>query len=312
MAEIVAVGEILVEMVATALDQGFAAAGTFAGPYPSGAPAIFIDQAARMGASTAIIGCVGTDGFGECVLSRLQQDGVDIAAVSRLGDVATGVAFVGYRRDGSRSYIFHMANAAAGRLSADDLDPATFRDCRILHVMGSSLFSPRMGEAIHRAVRLALDAGARISFDPNVRQELLGLPGTAELIAELAGLAHILLPSEADLAHLRPGLAMDEAARQLLLGPAECVFLKCGAAGSVYYDHARRIATPAFPVSEVDPTGAGDCAGGTFIAGLLLGLPIEETLRRANAAGALAVCKRGPMEGNSSEAELAAFLRNAA
>jgi len=308
-AEIVAVGEILVEMVATELDQGFAAAGTFAGPYPSGAPAIFIDQAARMGAATAIVGTVGQDGFGECVLSRLQQDGVDIAAVARVADLATGVAFVGYRRDGSRSYIFHMANAAAGRVRADDLRPATFRECRILHVMGSSLFSPEMGAAVRRAVRLALDAGARVSFDPNVRQELLGRPGTPELIAELTGLAHILLPSEADLAYLRPGLAMDEAARDLLRGAAECVFLKCGAAGSVYFDRTRRIAAPAFPVTEVDPTGAGDCAGGTFVAGLLKGLPLEETLRRANAAGALAVCKRGPMEGNSTREELAAFLR---
>jgi fructokinase len=68
------------------------------------------------------------------------------------------------------------------------------------------------------------------------------------------------------------------------------------------------IEVPAFPVDEVDPTGAGDCAGATFIAGLLQGRPPAEAARRANAAGALAVTRRGPMEGNSTPSELDAFL----
>lgn len=86
------------------------------------------------------------------------------------------------------------------------------------------------------------------------------------------------------------------------------VLIKKGAAGSVYHDARRRIATAAFPVEEVDPTGAGDCFGGTFVACLTLGVPLAEALRLANAAGALAVRRKGPMEGNATMAELRTFL----
>ena len=308
MAQIVTLGEILVEMVATVPDQGFRHPGSFAGPYPSGAPAIFIDQAARMGASTAMLGCVGRDDFGRCVLDRLSRDGVDIGGIRVVADVATGVAFVSYNSDGSRGFIFHMGNSAAGRLLPADIDAAAFAGCRILHVMGSSLFSPQMGEVTRRAVALASAAGAKLSFDPNVRVELLNRPGNADLIHDLTARADIVLPSEADLAFLRPGISALDAARDLLRGRAECVFLKRGAAGSTYLDRTQTIEAPAFRVAEVDPTGAGDCAGATFVAALLQQRPPAEAIRRANAAGALAVTKRGPMEGNSTPAELDAFL----
>jgi fructokinase len=61
-------------------------------------------------------------------------------------------------------------------------------------------------------------------------------------------------------------------------------------------------------VTEIDPTGAGDCFCGTFLACLVLGVPVERALVRANAAGALAVIRREPMEGNSSKSELDSFI----
>ena len=58
----------------------------------------------------------------------------------------------------------------------------------------------------------------------------------------------------------------------------------------------------------MDPTGAGDCFGGTLISCLVQGIGIERALTLANAAGALAVTKRGPMEGNSTLSELEQFM----
>jgi len=88
----------------------------------------------------------------------------------------------------------------------------------------------------------------------------------------------------------------------------EAVLLKRGAAGSVYADRKQRIEAPAFEATEVDPTGAGDCFCGTLLAGLVTGRPVRQALVRANAAGAMAVLKRGPMEGNSSKEELDRFI----
>lgn len=78
----VCIGEILVEIVATTQGEGFVDAQPLYGPYPSGAPAIFIDQCGRIGGSAAMIGAVGDDDFGRVNVDRLKRDGVDVSAIS--------------------------------------------------------------------------------------------------------------------------------------------------------------------------------------------------------------------------------------
>ena len=80
MKSILTIGEILVEIMATDKGDGFLEPIKLVGPFPSGAPAIFIDQAARFGQPAAIIGCVGNDDFGRVNLDRLRRDGVDVKA----------------------------------------------------------------------------------------------------------------------------------------------------------------------------------------------------------------------------------------
>ena len=216
MAQIVAIGEILVEIMATRIGQTFLEPGLFAGPYPSGAPAIFADQAAKVGASTALISCVGPDDFGQLNLNRLAASGVEIGAVRRVPGTTTGSAFVTYRADGGRDFIYNIANSAAAELDAAQLEPGLFRGCRYFHVMGSSLFSARIAAAVRRGVELARAAGARISFDPNIRKELLALPEVATTIAGVLEVTDLLLPSEADLDHLCPGQSEAQAVAGLL------------------------------------------------------------------------------------------------
>jgi fructokinase len=308
MADVVAIGEILVEIMATRVGQTFLEPGLFAGPYPSGAPAVFADQAARLGASTAMVGCVGEDDFGTLNIERLARSGADVRAIRRVPGATTGIAFITYREDGDRDYVFTIASSAAAALGPEQLEPGLFAGCRYFHVMGSSLLNPGIAAAVTRGVGLAKAAGARVSFDPNVRKELLRLPGVEDTIAAVLAASDLLLPSEADLAHLFPVRSEDDAAQALLDAGRAMVLLKRGSAGCVYYGPEGRIEVPAFPVEEVDPTGAGDCFGGTFVACLTLGVPVRRALYLANAAGALAVGKKGPMEGNSTMAELEAFL----
>jgi sugar/nucleoside kinase (ribokinase family) len=64
------------------------------GPFPSGAPAIFIDQVGRLGRPGGIIGCVGDDDFGWLNIDRLRRDGVDTSAIALLADAVTGSASI--------------------------------------------------------------------------------------------------------------------------------------------------------------------------------------------------------------------------
>src|SRR5580704_14830591 len=142
MARIMTIGEILVEIMATARGQSFRAPGTLVGPFSSSAPAIFIDQVGRLGRPAGIIGCVGDDDFGWLNIERLRRDGVDTSAITMLADAVTGSAFVTYTETGERHFIFNIANSASGSLSASSITEPMLADCTWFHVMGSSLFSP--------------------------------------------------------------------------------------------------------------------------------------------------------------------------
>src|SRR5215217_2329334 len=78
----VCVGEILVEIMATSIGDGFLEPVGLVGPFPSGAPAIFIDQCARIGGSAAMIGAVGEDDFGKVNIERLRRDGADVSGIA--------------------------------------------------------------------------------------------------------------------------------------------------------------------------------------------------------------------------------------
>ena len=75
MKKIITIGEILVEIMANDVGDGFLEPIALTGPFPSGAPAIFIDQAAKLGQPCGLIGCVGDDDFGRLNVERLRRDG---------------------------------------------------------------------------------------------------------------------------------------------------------------------------------------------------------------------------------------------
>ena len=143
---ILTMGEILVEIMATERGQSFRKPGTLIGPYASGAPAIFIDQVAKAGSRCAMIGCIGDDDFGALNVERLRADGVDVSGISVIKTATTGSAFVTYREDGDRDFIYNISNSASGHLSVGNIRDDLLKECRHFHVMGSSLFSFRIIE----------------------------------------------------------------------------------------------------------------------------------------------------------------------
>lgn len=304
-------GEILVEIVATTRGRGFRTAQPLTGPFPSGAPAIFVDQCGRMGGAAAMIGAVGDDDFGRVNLDRLRGDGVDVSAVAVDAAFPTGSAFVRYRDDGSRDFVYNIAQSAAARFGWTAPVAALAARAGHLHVMGSALTMPAACDVIDRAVSLVKARGGTLSVDPNLRKELRLDAATAARFAALVARADLLLPSGEEL-----GLAAgvdDEGealARLFGLGLREIV-LKRGAAGATCFSaDGRRTDAPAFVVDEVDPTGAGDCFGGAYVAARRLGLPVEAALTYGCAAGARNVTRLGPMEGAGTRAELDAFIRS--
>lgn len=305
----VTVGEILVEIMATTVGRGFLSPQPLVGPFPSGAPAIFIDQVARFGGAAGIVAAVGEDDFGVLNVERLRADGVDVSAIATVPGKPTGSAFVRYRPDGARDFVFNIAHSAAGETHMTDAARALIGRAGHVHVMGSAFAIPGIAAILLEAVATVKARGGSISFDPNIRKELVQGGEGRRLVDDVLAVTDLLLPSGDELL-VAAGAATEAAAveRLLGLGIGEIV-LKRGRDGSSHFSRAfGRVDCPAFAVEEIDPTGAGDCFGAVYLTCRRAGLPPARALLYANAAGARTVTKQGPMEGVSSLAELDDFI----
>jgi tagatose kinase len=305
---LITVGEILVEIMATTIGTGFREPQGLIGPFPSGAPAIFIDQAARLGAQCAMIGAVGDDDFGRVNLDRLSADGVDISAIAVQSDIATGSAFVRYRADGSRDFVFNIRHSASSRIAlTPEAERAIARASRI-HVMGSALTIPAVRTIVEGAVQKVKAAGGSVSFDPNIRKEMMSDAALTSTLLRILAVTDLFMPSGEEIMMFSNASDEQDAAKRLVSQGVQEIALKRGSAGAQVVTEAGVVTGAPFSVVEVDPTGAGDCFGATYTVCRDKGMPIDRSLVYANAAGARAVTFKGPMEGASTFAELDAFI----
>jgi sugar/nucleoside kinase (ribokinase family) len=308
MSKILTIGEILVEIVATERGDGFRAPVPLIGPFPSGAPAIFIDQVGKLGQDCAIISRVGDDDFGYVNLERLKEDGVDVSGIEVAKQGTTGSAFVRYREDGSRAFVFNIRDSACGTITITDAASRLIDSCTHLHVMGTALYAPSVVDTILDTLDRIKAKGGTVSLDPNLRAEILDTPGMREALKQVISKTDLFLPSGDELFLFAEAKSEAAAVAELLATGIKAIVVKRGSAGATYFDTLTSIDMPAFKATEIDPTGAGDCFGGTFVTFWLAGAEPAEALRYANAAGARAVMKEGPMEGASTRSELDQFI----
>jgi fructokinase len=311
--DVVSLGELLVEFVRRERDVMHTVPGDYVGPFPSGAPAITIDSCARLGLRSGFIGVVGADDFGEMLVLKLKSDGVDTSRIRVDEGSATAMAFVAYRSDGSRRFVFTLKSSASARLSLVDVDPEYVAKARVLHISGSTMYiSKSSREACMRAVEVVKGSNTIITLDPNIRLELESLERIREVMREVIRHVNILLVGEDELLMITGVNDISLAIRRTFEWglDMEMVVVKKGKRGSLAVtSHGEAVEVPAFPVREVDPTGAGDVFNAAFIYGVLKNWKLDKILLFANAAGAIKVGKVGPMEGPKSYNEVVEFIK---
>src|SRR6056297_553359 len=307
MPDLIVLGELLVEVMRAEVGVPHTAIGAvYKAPYPSGAPAIFASSAARMAVnsdlSVGYIGVVGEDDFGKVILEKLKQDGIDVSQV-RTSKKHTGAAFVQYNEDGSRKFIF--MEGAAGETSPDDVDPLYFHKVKAIHIMGSALsISQNSRNAVYKMLEVAIEENndVEISFDPNIRPEMLGIEETLKIVQPVVEKSTVILPSGEEAEMLANTKGEDEACRAIFEKAPRCkiIVLKKGKRGAQAYIKKQNgeievISAPTYKVREVDATGAGDSFGGAFMVEYLGGKDIVDALQFANAVGAMKVSNFGPI-----------------
>lgn len=259
--------------------------------------------AARLGAPTAFIGAVGSDGFGAEARAALEADGVDVAGVVTIATAPTGVALIVVDEHGENSIA--VAGGANAALSSVQVRAALKRlalSSTDVVLVGHEI---RTG-ATHEALRLARIAGATTILNPAPAGGL----GRATL-----DLADILTPNEGELATLAgpEGRPSAQAGRLLGADPGRrAVLVSLGGRGALLASGRRARAIHAPKVEVVDTVGAGDALNGALAAGLAAGLELPGAAHRAVVAASLAVTRAGAREGMPTAAALDAALTRGA
>jgi sugar/nucleoside kinase (ribokinase family) len=295
-------GELLVEIMRIEKDKPLDTPELFKGPFPSGAPAIFISAAAQLGNRAKIWGGVARDKFGDMLLRRLAGDGVDVSAVTIAAAGATGVAFVAYDSSGEREFIFHLDGTPAADISFTETgDIPDF-----FHVMGCSLtINDRVKAEIEHACSYFSAGGAKISFDPNIRPSLLRDRGIMDIAGRVMECCSVFLPGLDELALFAEGRTDPNDAAAFLLERfprLEIIHVKLGKRGSRIITRKADVGVPIYPIEKkypiVDPTGAGDSFDAAFVSGLAAGMSLVDAGNLAAKAGAINSTALGPMAGD--------------
>ena len=238
---------------------------------PGGKGANTAVAAARLGASVALLGAVGSDDHGELLLATLRGAGVDTALVRRV-DRPTGVAYITVTPDGENSIV-----VAPGANAALTLDPAVIEAAK---VVVCSLEVPL--PVVEEAVAVAARHGVR---------PILNLSPVASLSSRTLAALDPLVVNEHEAAWLLDGGAPDPVAL-LALGPRSVV-ITLGARGAVLAEGADVHAVPAPAVEVVDTTGAGDAFTGALATRLAAGADLRSAVTDAVRTAARSVTRAG-------------------
>lgn len=260
---------------------------------------------ARLGVFCRLIGFVGRDAAGGRILEILSGAGVDAAHVAR-SHLPTASSVVLVREDGARAFLHAPGVSRAAFTDALDITPEMARGCRFFHLANpfGTVGLRSNGAALLQRAR---DLGLRTSLDAgwDSRGEWMRVIGPCLRWTDL------LFVNAEEATQLTGMSETPDAARALLEAGAGTVVIKLGRRGCAVYSGGASEIVPGFRVNAVDTTGAGDCFSGAFLAGLARALPLVESARLANAAGALSVQQAGGTTGVLSFDETLAWMAGA-
>jgi 2-dehydro-3-deoxygluconokinase len=264
----------------------------------------------RLGHTAAWVGTVGADEIGTRVVRDLRAEGVDTRFVRSVSGASTGFMLRDHRTADFVSVSYYRAGLAGALLSPADMEAAFdgLGDVAILHMTGiTSLLSPDCRAAAQRAVALAKERGATISFDVNYRRALAE-PGLAGSDArEMLANTDILFAGDDEMRLLTDEMEPQAAAQALAArGPSEVVVKKGRDGACVAISSGKFFQVQAIRVTVADVIGAGDSFVAGYLAARAYGLGMAERLSWATVCAACTVGTHGDWEGLPTRSELEA------
>ncbi|MGI6031400.1 MAG: sugar kinase [Eubacteriales bacterium] len=289
---IVALGELLVDFVPENTWDRIRDAGKII-KTASGSSGIFACAAARLGAKAGFIGKVGKDALSQFVSETIVQQGVDLSGTVSSDQGQIGLAFIEYTQQG-RNYQFYRKNSVGSAYARQDVKEEYIEEAFLLHYSGMLLeLSEDMLGACKRAVEIARQHGVLVSFDPNIRKELLSREGAKERLMEAVRTADLIMPTMEEAQYLTGCSDVKEILQKLHgMGP-RLVALTRDAQGAILSCGGQVEEVEALKVDAIDPTGAGDAFAAAMACALQRDFSLREMGIFANCAGGLTASRRG-------------------
>ncbi|QNT77979.1 carbohydrate kinase family protein [Entomobacter blattae] len=269
---IVVCGDVLIDFIPVETKTGSMAYSPVAG----GSCSNIATAIGRLGGKVSFMGGVSTDFFGDMLIDRMVEAGVDTRYIARNGHGST-LAFVKLEATDAR-YAFFDENSAS-QLWERSMSPPFTEDVELIHIGSTSLIEMPIAASCE-AMFKAEHGKKLLCIDPNCRPTLTkNVHVYRERIARLMGMADIIKLSLDDLEYVLPNVAPEEAAKRWLNGGASMVVITRGILGALgfFKDQPMVVVPPAEARNVVDTVGAGD----TFIGSLLAFFQARGVLNKA-------------------------------
>ncbi len=251
---------------------------------PAGSTGYFAFGMAKLGDDCRFVGRLGGDYFGKFILDKMKSFGISTSYVRIDPDISTGITVSIVSRGGERALVSYLG--ATELFSAGDIDERALMGARHLHVGALPLLKalqpavPQLFMKAHKSgVTTSLDTG----WDPTGRWD----------VAEALQWVDIFLPNEEEALAITGEKNINQASSKLLAKGPSAIVIKRGARGSIVATRDGNFDVPAFKVTPIDTTGAGDAFNAGFIFSFLRGRPLVECAKWGNATGALKTLRSG-------------------
>lgn len=313
--DVVALGEVLIDFT----ENGVSGQGNpVYEANPGGAPCNVLAMLCKAGRKTAFIGKVGEDIFGNRLRAVLDEMGIDVSNLIMDREVRTTLAFVETLPGGDRDFSFYRNPGADMMLREEELREDLLSSTRIFHFGTLSMTHEEVRRATKRAVAVAKESGALISFDPNLRFPLWeNLDTVREQAAYGFSQCDILKISDNEIRWFTEEEDFDAGIRKLREQyRIPLIMLSMGREGSRAYYRDLRAEAPAYlQDATIETTGAGDTFGACCLHYVLkYGLgnldreKLTDMLTFANAAASIITTRRGALRVMPQVEEVEAFI----
>lgn len=315
--DVVALGELLIDFTESGVSpQG----NNLFEACPGGAPCNVLAMLRKTGKTCTFIGKVGDDLFGNLLRQTIEEAGIHSDHLIMDPEIPTTLAFVKTFANGDREFSFYRKPGADMMLTADELPEETIANTRIFHFGTLSMTHEGIRTATVKAVSLAKEGGALVSFDPNLRPPLWdNMEEAKKAIAWGLSRCDILKIADNELEFMTGETDFYKGAAILHENYPNIKVLNitAGADGSYsFYGDAEPVFMPSFKLGgTIEATGAGD----TFCASVLnfvlengiACLTAEDRknmLRFANAAAYIVTTRKGAIRSMPERSEVEALL----